>query len=95
MDKETETGSLSGESEARIKIDRVRDSNHTARYNILVTKRLYREHVRGEGSNILAALSDATNSVMRVALGFGVILFTIAANLCSQTKKKCYRKELR
>lgn len=73
-------------------MDKTRDGNHTVRYNFLVLQRLYRSHVKGEGDNTLAALSDVVNSLMRAALGFCVMVFTVSANLCKQLKKKCYRR---
>ena len=74
-------------------MSKIRDGNHTVRYNVLVARRLYRGHVRGEGDNIFAALSDVVNSIMRAMLGIGVVVCTISANLCKQLQKKCHRRK--
>ena len=76
-------------------MSKIRDGNHTIRYNVLVAKRLYRGHLRGEMDIILAALSDVVNSLIRSVLGFSVVLLTVLANLCIQMKKKCYRREIK
>lgn len=70
----------------------IKDAQDTIKYNFIQARRLYRDQVHGELTSLFNSVSDTINSFMRAALGTGYSVFTLSASICSQWKKKCYRK---